>query len=92
MTSRCKQLAMDYQVPIVTVAQLNRQVETRAEKEPILADLKESGSIEQDSDIVIMLYRSEKEGLFLKIAKNRSGDTGYFPIKSDFATNRFLPE
>ncbi len=92
MTGRCKQLAMAYQVPIIMVAQLNRDLEKRADNIPQMSDLKESGSIEQDSDIIIMLFKKkvdEVEKLACKIAKNRSGETGNFFIHADFSINKF---
>ena len=97
ITSRCKQLAMEYDIPIVIVAQLNRDIEKRADKYPMLSDLKESGSIEQDSDIVLMLWITNeneyckpgvKEKIALKVAKNRSGKTGNFWLDADLSMNK----
>lgn len=80
-----KQMAKELKVPILALSQLSREVERREDKMPILADLRESGSIEQDADIVMFLYRADyyakdeesKTGeVELKIAKNRQGITG----------------
>lgn len=79
-----KILAKELDVPVVCLAQLNRQVEYRADKRPTLADLKESGAIEADSDAVMFLYRdevyepnTEDKGLAeVIISKNRRGSTG----------------
>lgn len=79
-----KQLARELEVPILALSQLSRAVEQRTEKIPSLADLRESGSLEQDADVVIFLYRddyynfeSEKKGLMdIIVAKQRNGPTG----------------
>ena len=80
-----KSLAKELDVPILTLSQLSRQVEVRADKKPQLSDLRESGSIEQDADIVMFLYREEyynredsanPKVAELIIAKNRNGATG----------------
>jgi len=79
-----KILARELDCPVMTLAQLNRQLEYRQDKRPMLADLRESGSIEQDADIVIFLYRdefynpeSEQRGMAeVIVAKHRNGPTG----------------
>lgn len=78
-----KQLARDFDIPVVALSQLSRAVEQRTDKRPILSDLRESGTIEQDSDVVIFLYRddyynpeSENPGVAeVKVAKHRNGPT-----------------
>jgi replicative DNA helicase len=76
-----KQLARELNVPVIAVSQLNRAPEARADREPQLADLRESGAIEQDADLVMFIYEdpsdpSAKGVIKLKIAKHRNGPTG----------------
>jgi replicative DNA helicase len=79
-----KILARELNVPVLAAAQLSRAVEQRSDKRPVLSDLRESGSLEQDSDIVMFIYRPEvyEEDAALKnlaeiiIAKHRNGPTG----------------
>jgi replicative DNA helicase len=80
-----KVLARDLDVPILAMSQLSRAVEQRHDKRPILSDLRESGSLEQDSDLVFFVYRdeyylgeeSEQQGLAeVILAKHRNGPTG----------------
>ncbi len=78
-----KNLARELKVPVVALSQLNRSVEHRGEKRPQLADLRESGAIEQDADVVMFLYRADEEAATsnaittkLLIAKHRNGPTG----------------
>ena len=78
-----KQLGRELQLPIIAVSQLNRAPEVRADREPQLADLRESGAIEQDADMVIFLYEDprkeqgpQSKGVInVRIAKNRNGPT-----------------
>jgi len=79
VSAALKRMAKDLDVPVIALAQLNRGVESRAEDSlPTLSDLRDSGSIEQDADVVILLSRSKKkEGeIALIVAKNRHGQTG----------------
>lgn len=76
-----KQLARELNVPMLAAAQLSRAVEQRSDKEPQLSDLRESGSLEQDADIVMFIYRDEKDPTMqnithLKVAKHRNGPVG----------------
>ncbi len=74
-----KQLARELDVPVLAVSQLNREVESRAEKKPLLSDLRESGAIEQDADLVIFIYEPRDENakgvVVVDIAKHRNGPT-----------------
>jgi len=79
-----KALAKDLDIPVVAVSQLNRKVEDRPNKRPLLADLRESGAIEQDADLIVFIYREELYNLTeenkgkaeLIIAKHRNGPIG----------------
>ena len=84
-----KQLARDLSVPVIAISQLSRQVEHRTDQRPTLADLRESGAIEQDADVVMFIYRedkvkkeTERRGVAdVIIAKQRNGPVGEVPLK-----------
>ncbi len=84
IAGHCKDIAKEFDVPFIALAQINRGVETQANKRPSIADIKDSGDIEQDMDIGLLLYRDEyynpespSKGLMeINVAKNRNGPTG----------------
>ena len=92
-----KIMAKELNVPVLCCSQLSRATEQRADKKPMLSDLRESGSIEQDADIVMFLYRedyynkeaAEKDTAELIIAKNRHGSTDTLPLKWQGQYTRF---
>ncbi len=91
-----KGLAKDIECPLISLSQLSRGVEGRTDKRPVLSDLRDSGSIEQDADMVIMLYRDEyydslsNNTAEIIIRKNRLGDSGQVELGFNGAYSKFL--
>jgi replicative DNA helicase len=93
-----KGLAKDLKVPVLALAQLSRQVEQRQDKRPIMSDLRDSGSIEQDADVVMFIYReeyykpdTEKKGITeIIVAKQRNGPTGVVELAFLKEFTRFM--
>lgn len=99
ITRSLKILAREFNISIIVLSQLSRNVETRIDKKPLLSDLRESGAIEQDADVVLMLYKdnnsAEKLEKHIKpieiiIAKQRNGPTGVIKLKFNEQKTKFL--
>lgn len=97
ITRQLKVMAKELNVPVILLSQLSRAVESRTDKRPMLSDLRESGSIEQDADIVLFLYReayynkeSQRQNISeCIVAKNRHGETGTVELIWDGQYTRF---
>lgn len=85
------ELARGLNVPVIALAQLNRGVEQRTDKRPVLSDLKESGEIEQDADVVVLIHRTDADpgSRELIVAKHRNGATGSVKVGFRSAYTRF---
>ncbi|MFB3162406.1 DnaB-like helicase C-terminal domain-containing protein [Neobacillus sp. 179-J 1A1 HS] len=90
-----KAMAKDFNCPVICLAQLNRLVESRANKRPMMSDIRESGSVEQDADVILFLYREsyyEKETqnhtLEIIVSKNRNGPVGTIAVNYNEHTGR----
>lgn len=93
-----KALAMTHNIAVIAASQLNRDVEKRADKKPIMSDLRESGSIENDSDMIVLLNRrglydeaADPRALDLDLVKQRAGATGMVNAWLELETGRVLP-
>lgn len=98
ISSSLKNIAKEFNVPVLAAAQLSRAVEQRADKRPILSDLRESGSLENDSDIVMFVYRDEvynpetetPNQAEIIVAKHRNGPTGTAFLYFDKTLTKFM--
>ena len=98
ITRNLKNLAREFNIPIIALSQLSRNVENRVDKKPILSDLRESGSIEQDADLVLMLTQNRENGLNINensimeliIAKQRNGPTGNIKLKFNRKNSKYI--
>ena len=102
MSREAKIIAKELNVPVILLSQLNREVDKRQDKKPILADLRESGAIEQDADMVIFVHRPEYYGISVNdssgheiynygeliIAKHRNGSVGTVKFKHNGSLDR----
>jgi replicative DNA helicase len=95
MSRTLKNLARELKIPFLVLCQLNREVESRAHGKPRLADLRESGALEQDADVVLFLHRDEAEkpkpvwAVTADVAKNRNGQIGDTVLAFEVACQRF---
>ena len=103
MSRGLKIMAKELKIPLIALSQLSRQVESRTGKRPQLSDLRDSGSIEQDADCVLFLYRDsyyasqnpdgaevDADTAECIVAKNRHGETSTVPLGWDGAHTRFM--
>ncbi|MCU9613138.1 DNA helicase [Caldibacillus lycopersici] len=99
ISQNLKTVAKDFECPVICLAQLNRSVEARANKRPVMSDIRESGSVEQDADVIIFLYRekyydkaSKDSSIEFIVAKNRNGPTGKIDVEYNEYTGRIWEE
>lgn len=103
ITRSLKNIAREFSIPVIALSQLSRNVENRVDKKPVLSDLRESGSIEQDADLVLMLYKNQYSNqnfqqsldqtyqlIELIVAKQRNGPIGIVKLKFDSKRTKFF--
>ncbi len=97
ISGQLKDISKEFSIPFVVLAQINRGTETRTDKRPVLADIKDSGDLEQDADLVMLLYRdvyynsnsSSANVMEINLAKNRNGATGVCKVLFDQTVGEF---
>ncbi len=97
ISGQLKDIAKEFSIPFIVLAQINRGTETRNDKRPVLADIKDSGDLEQDADLVMLLYRdsyynsnsSSQHIMEINVAKNRNGETGICKVLFDPTVGKF---
>lgn len=97
ITDACKSMAKEHNCPVILLSQLNRSLEGRPNKRPVASDLRDSGTIEQDADIIAMIYRDEvynentdEKGMAeINVVKNRNGKIGMVKLKFEGDYVRF---
>lgn len=99
ITRELKNIAREFNIPIIALSQLSRTIESRMDPKPMLSDLRDSGSIEQDADLVLMIYKtnqnlvsnlnSESSSIDLFIAKQRNGPIGNIRLKFNRSLTKF---
>jgi replicative DNA helicase len=100
ISRRLKAMARELNVPVIALSQLSRSVEARQDKRPMLSDLRESGALEQDADLVLFLYRDayynrdegaedQREDVELLLSKHRNGPTGKITLAFEKEINAF---
>ena len=100
ITKSLKSLAREFKIPIMALSQLSRNVETRQSQKPLLSDLRESGSIEQDADLVLMLYQNKvliptylgTSLINLSVAKHRNGPLGELSFLFEKESTKFMSQ